>query len=169
MTTRLLLAALLVLGAALPWPAQAQEGRTIAIQAELHEFAGGSLHMVPPRIDARVGDTIQIEVINRGAQFPHNLVFCGDAQDQAPDCADVWARTGTLSPNASEVISVPVKKAGTFDYYCNIGQHKVAGMRGELFVQEAPGGAKKAPGPAPVLALLAAALALLVLSRRRSP
>lgn len=170
-TPRTLLAAALLLGAALPWGAAlAQDGRTIAIQAELHEFGGGSLHMTPPRIDARVGDTLQVEVINRGVQFPHNLVFCGDAPDETRECSDVWARTETLAVNESQTITVQVTKAGTFEYYCDIGQHKVAGMRGELFVQEAPGGSKKeTPFMSLPLALLAAAAALLVLRRRWTP
>ena len=167
MTTRTLLAAMLLAGAALPWGAAlAQEPRTIAIQAELHETQFG-LHMVPERIDARVGDTLAVEVVNRGAAM-HNLVFCGDPAGHAT-CGDVWARTERLAANQSQTLTFVVPKAGTFDYYSDLPGQRQGGMKGQLFVQEAPGAKNESPFLPLPLALLAAAGALLVLSRRRSP
>lgn len=170
MTTRTLLAALLLLGATLPWHAvQAQEGRTIAIQAQLHETSFG-LHLVPERMDARVGDTLVVEVVNQGSAR-HDVVFCGDPPGGSGTCNDKWAASPILDGGQSANVTIKVTKAGTFEYFCDLPGHKQGGMKGELVVQEAPGGSKKAtPGPAPILALLAvAAAALLVLPRRRSP
>jgi uncharacterized cupredoxin-like copper-binding protein len=170
MTTRTLLAAMLLVGAALPWGgALAQDGRTIAIQAQLHETSFG-LHLVPERIDARVGDTLVVEVVNQG-QSGHTLVFCGDAPGgSGSDCRDKWADSQLIPAGQSVNMTLKVPKAGTFEFFCRLPGHRQGGMNGELFVQEAPGGGKKTPGPAPLLALFAAAAAaLLVAPRRRSP
>ena len=172
MTPRLLLPALLLAGVLLPWgPAHAQEARTIALYAELHELPGGGFHLVPERIDAKVGDTLTVEVVNR-APARHHLVFCGDAPDDGGECQDVWARTtegAPLATNASATLTVPIGKAGTFDFYCDLGLHKQYGMKGELVVQGAPEAKKSVGGADALLALVAAAAAIALASWRGRP
>lgn len=164
MTCRNLAAALLLaaLAAALAAaPAHAQEGRTIAVQAQLHDTALGP-HMVPERIDARVGDTLVVEVINQGTT-KHNLVFCGDSP-AGSTCNEKTAFTPLLEPGETRNLTVRVTKPGTFEYYCDIPGHRQGGMRGELHVQGEA--VKETPGAAP-LALLALAAALALTLRRR--
>lgn len=163
MNPRTLLAAILLVGAALPWgQALAQEGRTIAIHAELHETAYG-LHMVPERIDARVGDTLQVEVVNRGAAR-HNLIFCGD-ETVGRECRDVWGGSRILGENETDSFTVQVQRPGTYEFYCSLPGHREGGMGGQMFVAgEAP---EKSLPLSALLPLAAAALAALLLVRRR--
>lgn len=126
----------------------------------LHE----NLHIAPPRIDAREGDTLSVQVLNVGSS-PHDVVFCGDAPNGGSTCDDRWAFTIQLPPGQSANITVPVKEAGTFEYYCSIPGHKQGGMKGELVVQ-GTGSGKSTPTPALLAVLAGLAVAALALRRR---
>ena len=157
-TTILLLATLVPLAAA---PAQAQDAAPLEQTIYLHE----NLHIVPERINAREGDSIAAHVINAG-QTPHDILFCGDGVNEASTCKDRWSFV-RLEPGQEANITVPVKKAGTFDYFCSIPGHKQGGMRGELIVQSS-GDGTKSPIPAPAfLAVAGLALVALVVRRRK--
>lgn len=163
MMARTTIAVLLLAGLSLAGAATAQEGRTIAIQAQLHELPSGGLHMLPERIDARVGDTLVVEVVNQGTT-KHNLVFCGDPAG-ASTCNERMAFTRLLDPGASQEITFTVEDAGTFDYYCDLPGHKQGGMAGTLYVT---GESKKneSPGPGPAILVLALVGIALLLRRR---
>lgn len=126
----------------------------------LHE----NLHIVPERINAREGDTIAAHVINAGTT-PHDILFCGDGVNEQSTCRERWSFI-RLDPGQEANITVPVKKAGTFDYYCSIPGHKQGGMRGELIVQ-ASGTEKKGLPLGPLVPLAALALTATLLMRRR--
>lgn len=149
---------LLALLAAAPTAAAAVQEHAIY----LHEYSGG-LHIVPEVIHAEVGDTLRVTVHNQGAS-PHNLRFCGDPAGPMESCRDVWAFTGMIPPNGTAPMTVDVKKAGTFDYYCYIAGHKGGGMAGQLIVE---GGAEEKSAPAAPLAALLAALVAVAFLRRR--
>ena len=125
----------------------------------LHEYSAG-LHIVPEQINAKVGDTLKLTVVNQGAS-PHNFLVCGDGEDFDEACSDRWGFTGMIEPNATAPVTVEVKEAGRFDYYCYVPGHKGAGMAGTLVVS---GGAQEKSsvplGPIALAALGAAALAL---------
>lgn len=144
--------------AALAAPAIAQ-GETQEHLIFLHE----NLHIAPERIDARQGDTLKVEVMNVGST-PHDVVFCGDGVNGGSNCNDRWAFTIRLPAGQGANITVPVKEAGTFEYYCSIPGHKQGGMRGELIVQ---GTADERKVPAPALAGLATVLAVVAFAIRR--
>lgn len=46
------------------------------------------------------------------------------------------ARTKVLDAGASETIEFVADKVGTFEYYCSVGQHRAAGMKGVFTVTE---------------------------------
>ena len=155
---RIALAALLAL-VSVP-PALAQDA-PLEQTVYLHE----NLHIVPERINARVGDTIQAHVINAG-QTPHDLLFCGDGTNDVSACQDRWSFI-RLNPGQEGNITVEIKEAGTFDYYCSIPGHKQGGMRGELIVQGSTGETKNPiPGMGLLLALAAAGVGLALLRKR---
>lgn len=161
-TPILLLAATMVL-VFTPALAQAQDETPLEQTIYLHE----NLHIVPERINARQGDTISAHVINAG-QTPHDILFCGDGVNAASTCKDRWSFV-RLDPGQEANISVPVKKAGTFDYFCSIPGHKQGGMRGELIVQSS-GEEKKSPIPTPTILAVGglAVVALALRDRRRA-
>lgn len=162
MMARTTLAAFLLAGLTLAGATTAQEERTIAIQAQLHETSQG-LHMLPERIDARVGDTLTVEVVNQGAT-KHNLVFCADPAGSST-CNERMAFTRLLEQGQSQNLTFTVEEPGEFDYYCDLPGHKQGGMRGTLYVT-GESQKKESPGPAPALAALAIAGIALLLRRR---
>ena len=131
----------------------------------LHEYSGG-LHIVPEQINAKVGDTLSLTVLNQGAS-PHNLRVCGDTPPKPSiDCGESWGQTPyNIAPNASAPLTVEVTKAGTFEYYCFVPGHKGAGMVGTLMVEGEEKNGMPALGVPIVLALV---LALALARRSRS-
>lgn len=157
-----LLAALALGGAILAAPANAQEGRTLHVQAQLHDTALGP-HMVPERIEAHVGDTLVVEVSNQGTT-KHNLVFCSGPV-AGTTCSQRFAFVPLMDPGQNRTVTFQVTQPGTFEYFCDVPGHRQGGMRGELVVQgEAV--KKESPGLAAPAALAALSLLALVLRRR---
>lgn len=143
-------------------PVASAQGRTLQLEAYLHD---NPLHLVPERFDAKVGDTLQVHVTNQGAS-PHTIVFCGDGVNGESTCKDRWA-FASLQPAQDGNLTVPIKKAGAFEFYCDIPGHKQGGMRADLVI--ASDGAEKKSVPAPEAWLVLAAIgAFGIFVRRRS-
>jgi len=128
----------------------------------LHEYSGG-FHLVPEEIYANVGDVLTFQVTNQGAA-PHSLIVCGDEPSPSNACTDTWGRMPPIAANETRPIQFTAKKAGTFEYWCDVPGHKGAGMLGTLVVKGE--GASKKGLPAPGIALVALALVALALVRR---
>lgn len=45
------------------------------------------------------------------------------------------AKTKQIAAGASETVEFVANKAGTFEYYCSVGQHRKMGMVGKLIVE----------------------------------
>lgn len=136
------------------------------LEVFLHEVEGG-LHLLPENMEANVGDTLQVTVTNLG-ESPHNLLFCGDPASTRESCKDRWAFTPNIAPNATATLSVPLRKGGTFDYWCALPGHKQLGMTGTLTVTGDSSDLKQdSPGLA-VLGSLAALGAVALLLRRQA-
>jgi uncharacterized cupredoxin-like copper-binding protein len=82
-----------------------------------------------PSIDK--AGTVSFAVSNDG-KIPHALEVEGPGGE---------AKTGTIEPGKSEDLKVDLSKAGTYEWYCPIGNHKDQGMKGEIKV--AGGGSGK--------------------------
>lgn len=129
----------------------------------LHEYSGG-LHILPETINANVGDTLKVTVVNQG-QSPHNLLFCSDGASPLEKCDKPWGVSRMIPAGESAPLVVELDKPGTFDYYCPIAGHKSGGMTGTLVVQ-GEAAEKSVPGHGALAALLALVGAVLVLRRR---
>ena len=46
------------------------------------------------------------------------------------------ARTRQINAGETDTIQFTADKAGTFEYYCNVGNHREMGMVGKLIVEE---------------------------------
>jgi len=151
-----LLCALLVAGTA------AAQSERFEHTVYLHEYSGG-LHIVPEQINAKVGDTLGLTVLNQGAA-PHNLRVCGDTPPTpSQECKESWGQTRfNIEPNGTAPLQVEVTKAGTFEYYCYVAGHKGAGMVGTLIVE----GEEKDGVPGLGIASLVSLLAALAIVRR---
>ena len=71
--------------------------------------------------------------VTNDGQVPHALEVEGP---------DGEAETDTIEPGKSDDLKVDLGKAGTYEWYCPIGNHKEQGMKGEITV--AGGGSGKA-------------------------
>lgn len=138
----------------------AQDAQPLEQTIYLHE----TLHIVPERINAAEGDQISARVLNAGST-PHDILFCGDGPNEQSTCRDRWSFV-RLEPGQEANITVPVKKAGTFEYFCSIPGHKQGGMRGELMVQGVATDEKGIPLGASLALLALVASASLALRRR---
>ncbi len=49
--------------------------------------------------------------------------------------AEFNVATKQLKAGAEETVEFVADKAGTFEYYCSVGQHRAMGMKGSLIVQ----------------------------------
>jgi uncharacterized cupredoxin-like copper-binding protein len=83
-----------------------------------------------PTIDK--AGTVTFAVSNAG-KAPHALEVEGPNGE---------VETGTIEPGKSENLKVDLSKAGTYEWYCPIGNHKDQGMKGQINV--AGGGSGKA-------------------------
>lgn len=96
--------------------AMMEEGvKEFTIDAENFSFS-------PNTMTVNEGDTVRITLNNLGGN--HDFVI--DEFD---------ARTEVISTGETETIEFVADKAGTFEYYCSVMQHRAMGMVGMLTVQ----------------------------------
>ena len=70
----------------------------------------------------RKGDTVKIVFKNSGGM--HDWVI-----------DEFSAKTKRIAANQEDTIQFVADKAGTFEYYCSVGNHRQMGMKGNLIVQ----------------------------------
>jgi len=75
-----------------------------------------------PDIVVNKGDTVRIEFKSVGGFHDWKVDEFGASTSQVRD---------TDGPTSVEFVA---DKAGTFEYYCSVGQHRANGMRGNLIV-----------------------------------
>lgn len=86
------------------------------------EVEGSNYLFNPDEIKVKVGDKVSITFTSNGAM--HDFVL---------DEFDV--KTKVLNSGESETISFTVDKAGEYEYYCSVGNHRAMGMKGTLIVE----------------------------------
>lgn len=77
----------------------------------------------PATITVNEGDTVKITLNNKTGT--HDFVI-----DEI-----TGAKTKVLQAGQSETITFVADKAGTYEYYCSVGNHRQMGMVGKLIVQ----------------------------------
>jgi plastocyanin len=83
---------------------------------------GKNFSFSPSVIRVKKGDTVKITFKNTGGI--HDFMI--DEFDVA---------TPQTQDGASETVEFVADQAGTFDYYCSVGQHRQNGMEGQLIVE----------------------------------
>ncbi len=106
-------------------PTQDANGTSEMEVAGIRDFTveGTPFAFAPKTMEVKVGETVRITFVNK--EGFHDLVideFAG-------------ARTKQLKAGESETIVFVADKAGTFEYYCSVGDHRVMGMVGTLTVK----------------------------------
>lgn len=90
--------------------------REINVSGTEFKFSQSSLSI-------NAGETVNITFKNEG-KMSHNFVVDG-----------LNAKTKILSPGQQETITVRADKAGTYIFYCSVGNHRAQGMVGTLEVE----------------------------------
>jgi plastocyanin len=83
---------------------------------------GSNFKFNPAEIRVKKGDTVKITFKNTGGL--HDWVV-----------DEFNARTQRIQADESETIRFVADKAGTFEYYCSVGDHRQMGMKGNLIVE----------------------------------
>jgi nitrosocyanin len=93
-------------------------------QGAVKEFAveGGMFYFTPKEIKVKKGDTVKITFTNK--EGFHDWVL-----------DEFNAKTKQIKAGETDTISFVADKAGTFEYYCSVGNHRAQGMKGNLIVE----------------------------------
>lgn len=84
---------------------------------------GSNFRFAPATLTVKKGDTVKITFKNSGGM--HDFVI-----------DEFNARTKQIQGGAQETITFVADKAGSFEYYCSVGNHRAMGMKGTLTVTE---------------------------------
>ncbi len=90
-----------------------------AVTVEMAEFK-----FAPASMTVKKGETVKLLLKNSG-KMPHDFVI---------DELDVKSKV--VSPGAEDSVEFTPDTAGTYEYYCSVGQHRANGMVGTLTVTE---------------------------------
>jgi len=83
---------------------------------------GSSFKFAPNTITVKKGDTVRVTFKNSGGM--HDFVI---------DEFDVKSKI--IADGQQDVVEFTADKAGTYEYYCSVGNHRQMGMVGKLIVQ----------------------------------
>ncbi len=83
---------------------------------------GSNFQFVPSELRVKKGDKVKITLVNSGGR--HHLVVDG-----------YNVSTQVIQGGASDSVSFVADKAGTFEYFCSVANHRQMGMRGNLIVE----------------------------------
>ncbi len=82
---------------------------------------GSNYKFTPATLSVKKGDTVKITFTNSGGF--HDFVI-----------DEFNVKTKTIPDGQSETVQFVANKAGTFNYYCSVGNHRQMGMQGTLTV-----------------------------------
>ena len=99
--------------------------------AETVKLSETEFKITPADPSVKKGGTVTFEVANDG-EFDHSLEVEGPSGE---------VETDTIPPGQSATLEVDLSKAGTYEMYCPIGNHREMGMEGEVSVAGGGGGA----------------------------
>jgi plastocyanin len=96
---------------------------TMDASGTVQEFTvtGSNFKFVPGTMSVKKGDTVKITFVNSGGTHDWNL-------------DEFNAHTGIIQGGATKTVTFVADQAGSFEYYCSVGNHRAMGMRGTLTV-----------------------------------
>lgn len=98
------------------------EGSVQAPSVKEFTVTGQNFSFSPASMTVKKGDTVKITFKNSGGMHDWKI-------------DEFSAGTKVLQVGQQETIQFVADKAGTFEYYCSVGQHRAMGMKGSLIVQ----------------------------------
>jgi plastocyanin len=86
-------------------------------------MTGANYKFSPATINAKVGQTVKVTLTS--GDMPHNFMI-----------DELNVKSDTVKKGQSTSVTFTPAKAGTYEYYCSIGNHRAMGMVGKLTVTE---------------------------------
>lgn len=105
-----------------PEASPASDSGTMVGNVKQFTVTGSSYKFDPATMTVNKGDKVQITFKNSGGM--HDFVI-----------DELSVKTKVISSGAQEVITFTADKAGSFEYYCSVGNHRAMGMKGTLIVK----------------------------------
>lgn len=107
-----------------PAPEEKKEASDAAMVSDVKEVIveGSPFKFLPAEIKVKKGQTVKIVFKNIAGM--HDFVV-----------DEFKARTKVIKANETDTIQFVADKAGTFEYYCSVGNHRSMGMKGNLIVE----------------------------------
>ncbi len=99
-----------------------EEIETTDSEVKRFTVEGSNFKYSPAEIKVKKGD--RVEVTFKNIEGTHDFVV-----------DEFEARTNQIGADEEETIEFTADKAGTFEYYCSVGQHRKMGMVGKLIVE----------------------------------
>lgn len=96
-------------------PAMESNVKSFTIEASNFKFS-------LPEIKVKKGDIVKIHVVNKGGY--HDWVL-----------DEFNAKTPRIQADQTADVEFTANKAGTFEYYCSVANHRQMGMKGNLIVE----------------------------------
>lgn len=103
--------------------AGSQSEAVVDPNAKVFEVVGSNFAFDVKEIKVKKGDTVRINFTNKEGK--HDWVV-----------DELNARTQIIEGGSSDSITFVADKAGTFEYYCSVMEHRKMGMVGKLIVEE---------------------------------
>lgn len=100
----------------------ATDGAAIAEGAQQFVVTGSNFKFDPTEIKVKKGS--KVSIVFKNLSGLHDLIV-----------DDYNVATKRLQSGESETITFTADKAGTFEYYCSVGNHRQVGMKGNLVVE----------------------------------
>lgn len=97
-------------------------GSSIDPNAKVFDVGGANFAFDVTEIRVKQGDTVVI-----------NFTSTGGFHDWVID--EFSARTSRVNTGGTSSVTFVADKAGTYEYYCSVGQHRANGMVGRLIVE----------------------------------
>lgn len=82
---------------------------------------GSNFKFAPATMTVKKGDTVKITFVNSSGTHDWNL-------------DEFNAHSGVIQAGATKTVTFVADKAGSFEYYCAVGEHRQMGMKGTLTV-----------------------------------
>lgn len=87
------------------------------------KVSGKNYSFTPSTLTVKKGDTVRIMFENAGGTHDFKI-------------DEFSVKTAQLADGQSQTVEFTASKAGTFEYYCSVGNHRAMGMKGTLTVTE---------------------------------
>ncbi len=93
-----------------------------AAEAQAFTVEGGNFYFKPSVITVKKGTQVKITFTNAGGMHKFKIV-------------ELNVATSTIASGKSETVTFTPDKAGSYEFYCSVGNHRQMGMKGTLIVQ----------------------------------